>query len=572
MADVDNPHNAPVERITVRTIIWTYIRENPTHFIIYCMIVLCMPINEVLLPQVYGKILDGINSKANISPLVMKLVFLFFLMECAYITNSILDAYLYPRMIQLIRRLVLNNTYDSISNNFIEIDIGAFSHKLTKFPMMMYSFIEDLKDVYVPFVVIYIYVLITLLHTDRILCGIIAVLIGIVLSITVVMAKTCTHVAFEMDDMHNDVYDQIDDVIRNLLSVVVSSTFEEEVVRIEELHEKYAKLLVRAQRIGMFFKITFIACFVVAAVFFSRRCTEMFATGSYSTGVFVGIFIMLLYIFGVMVRHVTNLFHTCKNLGIVLQCLTMFNYGYVEHIEDVSAETNEISNDIAFYEVDFSYGKSEHKVLDKLSVYISPNQKLGVIGEIGSGKSTIGKILLKLVVPQEGIVAIGNASYAKMSSKRVRAKIGYVYQQPVLFNRTVVDNIIYGNKDKTVDDVVRLVKDLEIEHIFADMPLGLHSIAGKNGGNFSGGQRQVIMICRAIMKDPDVFVFDEATSAIDADTKVTVTNIIRRIFKNKTMIFITHDLDMLGLCDRVVLLKNGKVSDSDVRMSEMHLR
>ena len=200
------------------------------------------------------------------------------------------------------------------------------------------------------------------------------------------------------------------------------------------------------------------------------------------------------------------------------------------------------------------YEINNRNVIDDITFYIPEGMHLGIIGEIGSGKSTLLKLLLGLYKPTSGSIFIDKYNTSHLTRKELNKLVGYVAQNPILFNRTVYDNMTYGLTEKPDKEyILSIIKDLEFNNIDLD------SLAGKDGNKLSGGQKQVVSIIRAFLSNPKIIILDEITSSLDHNTKNKIMKLLDKLFKDKTVIIVTHDADLLKSANYVCTMKDGKI-------------
>lgn len=210
-------------------------------------------------------------------------------------------------------------------------------------------------------------------------------------------------------------------------------------------------------------------------------------------------------------------------------------------------------------DVSFSYPNSGRRSLNKISLHIRPGEKVGVIGRMGSGKSTLGKLMMGLYAPDEGIVRFDDVDIRQMHMADLRGRVGFLPQDVVLFYGTIRDNIALN--DPSVSDrlVLRAASIAGVTDFVRNISAGFGEQVGERGMNLSGGQRQSLALARALLHDPDVLILDEPTSNMDMATEELIKGNLRKHIHNKTLILITHRLSMLDLVDRLIVMDNGAV-------------
>ncbi|MCT4618100.1 MAG: ABC transporter ATP-binding protein/permease [Marinisporobacter sp.] len=214
----------------------------------------------------------------------------------------------------------------------------------------------------------------------------------------------------------------------------------------------------------------------------------------------------------------------------------------MEYVEEDNRGEKKIrlEGNISFNNVDFSYNNSR-QIFRNFSFSINSQERIGVFGSNGSGKTTLIKLLLGLYAPQKGQILIDNINLTDIDLSNLREQIGIVSQDIFLFNDSVINNIKYCQPDLIDSEILKIILDLGLNHIFDNMPKKLTSTIGECGCKLSGGQKQIIALLRVFIKKPKFLIIDEGTSNLDVKTEVKIKEIIMNYFKNITTIIITHN-------------------------------
>lgn len=219
-----------------------------------------------------------------------------------------------------------------------------------------------------------------------------------------------------------------------------------------------------------------------------------------------------------------------------------------------------ISGELEFDSVSFSYPGQATKALDNVSIKIAPGEHVGIIGRTGSGKSTLGKLVVGLYAENDGFVRIDGLDVRQISPKVLRTNIAYVPQEFTLFSGTMRENIELGRENLVSDDQIIAVADLSgVMSIVKHHPSGFDMHIGERGSGLSGGQRQSVAIARAILTNANILVMDEPSNSMDNSTESLLKNKLRNFINDKTFILITHKASMLDLVDRIIVLEEGRV-------------
>lgn len=236
-----------------------------------------------------------------------------------------------------------------------------------------------------------------------------------------------------------------------------------------------------------------------------------------------------------------------------------------ENESDTSKKLAEMPKnaDIVLNDVSFKYDESKKGkvILKNLNVAFESGKVTAIVGESGSGKTTLMKLLLRIYDPLAGMIKIGNANFSELSHDDWRKNCGAVMQEGYLFDDTVLNNIALGTNDIDYDRVKEACRIANIEEFIEAMPLRFETKLGPNGVNISTGQKQRILIARAIYKNPSVLLFDEATSALDARNEKEISENLNKVFDGKTVIIIAHRLSTVRNADNIVVLEEGEITE-----------
>jgi ATP-binding cassette subfamily B protein len=217
-----------------------------------------------------------------------------------------------------------------------------------------------------------------------------------------------------------------------------------------------------------------------------------------------------------------------------------------------------VQGSVSFAGVGFSYEEGV-PVLSDIDLEVAPGERLAVVGETGSGKSTIAKLAMRFYDPDEGSVSLDGSDLKDITETSRVGSLALIPQDGFLFSGTLRDNLVYAQPDASDEDVARVLKTMGISDWVESLPEGLETEVRERGGRFSAGERQLVALARAFLADPDVIVLDEATSNLDPETEVKVEGALRALLTNRTSIVIAHRLRSAERADRVVLVDDGAI-------------
>lgn len=232
----------------------------------------------------------------------------------------------------------------------------------------------------------------------------------------------------------------------------------------------------------------------------------------------------------------------------------------VEHGEDRDFVSRPVvQGGIEFRNVNFSYPQSEQQSLSNVSFLIKPGEKVGVIGRIGSGKTTLEKLILGLYQPTEGAILIDGVDVRQMDPIDLRRAIGHVPQDPMLFYGSLKHNLMVGAPYATEAEMLYAARIAGVDEFAAGHPQGYEMPIGERGESLSGGQRQSIAVARALIQDPPILLLDEPSSNLDNQSEALLKQRLQQVSANKTIILVTHRTALLEIVDRLIVIDGGKI-------------
>jgi ATP-binding cassette subfamily B protein len=226
---------------------------------------------------------------------------------------------------------------------------------------------------------------------------------------------------------------------------------------------------------------------------------------------------------------------------------------------------------ISFQKVKFYYAENpDHPLFENLSFSIKPGEKVGLVGPSGGGKTTITKLLLRFMDIQGGQIAIDHQDITAITQQDLRSHIAYVAQEPILFHRSLADNIRYGNLEAGDKEVTAVAKLAHADGFIGALSEGYETFVGERGVKLSGGQRQRVAIARAMLKNAPILVLDEATSALDSESEVLIQDALWKLMEGRTAIVIAHRLSTIQKMDRIIVLEEGKIVEQGTHKELLH--
>ncbi|GMO60993.1 MAG: ABC transporter ATP-binding protein [Rickettsiales bacterium] len=309
--------------------------------------------------------------------------------------------------------------------------------------------------------------------------------------------------------------------------------------------------------------VNFTMIFLVLFVIFFTLLLQL-KSGIISIGTFLAVFGIASRVRWKLIDVINRLTDSSEKYVLVKQGIEFL---MVEHkiVDSPNAKKIKISEaKIEFKDVDFNYG--EHKIFDKLNLTIQGKEKVGLVGFSGAGKSSLVNLLLRTSdVNGGGIFIDGQNIMLDITQRSLKSIISYIPQNPILFHRTIKENLLYGKLNATDEELIEATKKACCYDFIMEMDGNFDALVGERGGKLSGGQRQRIAIARAILKNAPILVLDEATSALDTLTEKEIQKALDVLMQNKSVIVVAHRLSTLDNMDKIIVLDSGKIVENDTK-------
>ena len=218
-----------------------------------------------------------------------------------------------------------------------------------------------------------------------------------------------------------------------------------------------------------------------------------------------------------------------------------------------------LAGEIEFKSVEFKYDEQSETIIDSLNLKIPFGQNIALVGKMGSGKTTVAKLLSNLIVPTNGSVLIDGVDLRQLDGEDLVRNVGTMPQEPWLFSGTIRENLQVGYPEYSDDYILDIAKTSGVDSFVSKLPAGYDTLLRERGAGLSGGQKQAISLARSLLHNPNILVLDEPTSSMDQNSEKAVVENLRKITKDKTAVIVTHRNALLAICDRILVIENGKI-------------
>lgn len=358
---------------------------------------------------------------------------------------------------------------------------------------------------------------------------------------------------------------RLSDVITNILNVKIFSASEKEILSFAETtadEEKKRRDAWYFQNLQFLFQGLFIGIFEFVGMF---SVIYLWINGMVSAGTIILMQIYIIAAFNITWTLGRNFTRIMRSLAEAKEMIEIFEEP-LEVRDPIQPEKCLISNGkIEIKNISFYYNKkvdeksTRNPVFKNFSLNVEPGEKVGLVGPSGAGKSTITKIILRFADIESGEVLIDGQNISSITQDDLRTKIAYVPQEPILFHRTLKENISYSKTDATEEEIRESAKKSHADEFINKFPKGYNTYVGERGVKLSGGERQRVAIARAMLKDAPILILDEATSSLDSISEKYIQDAFDKLMKNRTTIVIAHRLSTIQKMDRIVVMENGEI-------------
>ncbi len=540
-----------------------FLKDNWKSYILYLITLISLPLQSVAMPHYYGETINSLKD-GNIPRskyLFIVLLGIWILIQAFSIGISFVDNYIVPKFHSYVRQFFFELIMERYNQNYQELKIGTILTKLIKLPWILDDISNQIQRFLLTNIILIVSNFVYLFRHHYSLGVMYLGCIGVVFIMARLYFNTCNANIKKVEELYDECHEEIEDTLQNLLSIYTARKIDDERNRISDINERTRVEQYNAGVCNRKFRIYFSIVNIFLFLALNYVAYRLFLKGKIPVASLVSIFILNYTILSSLV----GLFESSKDFISVkshIELIEKFINELPKNSDDTKLQsiTKPENLDIVYRDVTYQPEGSKIKILDNFNLRIYPRQKIAIIGHAGSGKTSLVTLLTKIKGFQKGDIFINGVSINKLDTDELREKIVFIPQHPKLFNRTLAENLTYGlPSDITIDHISKFMREngfTDLEKIFKKR---LGEKVGKSGSNFSGGQKSLIWMIRAIMKPSSLVILDEPTSALDKDSREHVAKMIDIISSNRSIIIITHNFEMNDSMDRVITMEKGKI-------------
>jgi ABC-type multidrug transport system fused ATPase/permease subunit len=551
--------------LNIHHLLFDFISNHRFLFLGYLICTLVLyPINFIGIPKFYGNVINSFkDNKQSLFLYYLQMLFAGYVVAWLFESMVLwLQYHLVPNFSEYATSTIFEFILDNYEIDFENIHTGEILSKIIRMPGILFEYVDVfrtqiLKDVFVLVSAIYTYwqvsPLVALVYTFFVVVN---------FTYVAVMYKIFYKFNRNTNKLQDKMYEYLIDCFNNLSSVYAFNQKQSEVDRFHNFSFKKYKNIMSDNLLvfiygDMFWGLITVAMFICMNFFIYRAYLNQTIKAEQLISTFVITFSIL------------RLYETAE--GSAQRLSQVFSQigdteGFFNEISNVNRNTNKTdSRDFVYVDIVFSNIYHKYKdefVLENINLTIRKGEKVALVGQIGSGKSTLIKLLLAFQPIQMGTVTIGGVDVNDIPNQSLRNNIFYIPQKPKLFNRTLYDNVVYGLGDNkpSKENILRLLGDLDLHDIAKVFEQKMDDEVGVDGNSLSGGQKQVVWLLRSFYRQSKILILDEPTAALDPEHKMHMVKIIKKLSPGKTVIIISHDdIDPMF---RKVELKQGRMVHS----------
>lgn len=523
-----------------------FIRGHPMFFMINCVLMLLVPINEVFMSRLYGRLFDAIQNNTftmmHFNVILGTIVFL----QVGFAVSDYFNSKQMTTFQEFCKLKFLRTVFRKFEKDKEEPNPNDVLSKILRTQHIFADWYGKIFGYLIPISLQIVITVVYLFTIDTHLAAYITTLVVVFVIFLSQATNLCDKNNVLMDKQLTKLHDDMGDVLANYISVYKEQTLSKETGALSEYFKLYRMHHNETIKCTIKYRLMLSAIIVFFVSLFVRRCYRLLKDQTIKNAVFYSVFMILANMMSNMVYMIDMHRDMIFDWGLIK------NSGF-EHSPDkirkVTHACNESAlDDKAILEItnlSFKYrGKTKH-TLKGIELKVMPRERLAITGHIGSGKSTLMKLVLQMLYPTEGSIFFHKRCIYDIGVREYFKKVGFMPQNCMLFKRSIMENIMYDNPKVTEQDVTGVLEQYKLMKHFK------HGLS-VSSESLSGGQRQLVWFLRIYFKNPDLIILDEPTASLDKETKDLFVHLMKTLLADKTIMIITHDHYLLQFVTRAV--------------------
>ena len=549
-------------KLIYKKLIYDFLYEKKILALKYFLCALILYFFEsVIASRLNAKLFASLDIKKNFNfslknesiKYIIYIIILYSLILIFQYISQIIETEFYPSYSSFVRTNIFKNTIKKFSNEYQDIKIGKYISRNVDITKELNLLINKIINTVIISVIVILFITGYLLFLNYKI-GLIFLASLIVISIYIYLSSfAIIDRATKKSILNLNMSEKLSDSLSNLANIYLNNQSKNEITSNKSINkeiEEFTKEYYRYSN-NMVNGINVILYITLIVVLFYT--INMYINKKIDKVLVITVFILMFLYFKILIKFGFNISDVFGRIGYVNASNNFVEFIYDNGSDNGADSLMKInSGEIVFKNISFGY-KKNNLIFNNLNLTIPSNKITGILGQSGSGKTTISKLILKLYTPLDGDIFIDNNNLKKLDTEYVRDNIIYINQRTQLFNTSIIENIKYGNEHIDDEYIVKYIKENDLYSIFKNVKDGIYSNVGVNGNNLSLGMQKIVIILRGIMKSNyKIIIFDEPLAGLDKDSRKKIIKLIKNVSDNKTVIIITHDMEILDITDNVI--------------------
>ena len=484
---------------------------------------------------------------------IIYIIILYTLILIFQYISQIIETDFYPSYSSFVRTNIFKNTIKKFSNEYQDIKIGKYISRNVDITKELNTLINKIINNVIISIIVILFIIGYLLFLNYkigliFLVSLIIITLFIYFNSFIIIDK-----ATKKSILNLNMSEKLSDSLSNLANIYLNNQSKNEVAtnkstnkEIEDFtkeYYRYSNNMVNGINIILYITLICVSLYTIY-MYINKKVDKVLV---------ITVFILMFLYFKILIKFGFNISDVFGRIGYVNASNNFIEFIYNNSSNNDADSFMKInSGEIVFKNISFGY-KKNNLIFNNLNLTIAPNKITGILGQSGSGKTTISKLILKLYTPSDGDIFIDNNNLKKLDTEYIRDNIIYINQRTQLFNTSIIENIKYGNEHIDDEYIIKYIKENDLDTIFKNVKDGIYSNVGVNGNNLSLGMQKIVIILRGIMKSNyKIIIFDEPLAGLDKNSRKKIIKLIKNISENKTVIIITHDTEILDITDNII--------------------
>lgn len=551
-------------------VFWRHARRYKLALFLTVFFGAAVQVVSVIVPLFYKQLFDVLSSASGVpgASVIRELFIIIFIIAAfqgadwlfrrvAQFASTHLQPRVMADLVQTSFDCLLGHSYSFFANSFT----GSLVRKVNRIARSFEQVVDQIEWSFIPIIVSVAGIITVLFLRHPLLGGIFAAWVAILLVVQYGITRWKQKYNLALSAKDSEATGVLSDAITNAVTIKLFSGKEYEQSLYNKVTEELRALRFRTWSIDEWINAAQGALAIAIEFGLLYAAIVLWQRGVVTVGDFALIqayivnAVMRLWHFGSSMRK------TYEALAEAQEMVDILNLPYDIRDRRGAKKLSVTKGEIEFKNVVFSFRKTR-RVLDGFTLTIAGKEKVALVGSSGAGKSTITQLLFRFHNLEDGEILIDGRNIASVAQDSVRSSIAFVPQEPILFHRTLKENIRYGRRNASDEEIIKAARKAHAHEFISAFPDGYDTYVGERGVKLSGGERQRIAIARAILKDAPILALDEATSSLDSESEALIQDALALLMKEKTVIVIAHRLSTIRRMDRIIVIEEGKVAAS----------